>query len=440
MQKHRIQRGIRFVAALGMALTGLWQAAPARMAQAAQPAAAPAQDARPGASALCFASLNSSNTTDYSSNDHAAVQQAVDAATSGSTIKLAGTCKGVTSGTLVNITSKTLTIIGGYTTTNWAAPVSGLQTTLDANGLGRVISSTSSLWLENVIIKNGLKANDTFAEFGAGGLFAGATFLSNTTFFNNVVSDYGAYVCSEGGGGAYASGSIDIVNSSFISNASTYHGGGLWTTGRAALTGTEFYQNSADISTCGGLGAGAYLNGSESIISNGVVASHTNNTAIVIGAGTWRVQNTHFFGNTGERVLGTGMSGSVSGSILDSIFENGSCALNLMSGSGVYIEGSTFRNLVCSSSGSGGSAVNSVIPTTISGTSFISNHLTVGEGSTVLVDWDISLTINNSTFISNVGSGSGRGAAVFPKGPLEMSGSTFIGNSASGGYGSAVNF
>ena len=82
MQKHRIQRGIRFVAALGMALTGLWQAAPARMAQAAQPAAAPAQDARPAvAPALCFASLNSSNTTDYSSNDHAAVQQAVDAAT-----------------------------------------------------------------------------------------------------------------------------------------------------------------------------------------------------------------------------------------------------------------------------------------------------------------------------------------------------------------------
>ena len=70
MQKHRIQRGIRFVAALGMALTGLWQAAPARMAQAAQPAAAPAQDARPGIGLTLDAKTPASNGHTAPLNSH----------------------------------------------------------------------------------------------------------------------------------------------------------------------------------------------------------------------------------------------------------------------------------------------------------------------------------------------------------------------------------
>ncbi|MCX6016954.1 MAG: cadherin-like beta sandwich domain-containing protein, partial [Chloroflexi bacterium] len=62
------------MAALGMALTGLWQAAaPARMAQAAQPAAAPAQDARPAAAVVTRAKVKSLSKASYYANNQCAV-------------------------------------------------------------------------------------------------------------------------------------------------------------------------------------------------------------------------------------------------------------------------------------------------------------------------------------------------------------------------------
>lgn len=44
----------------------------------------------------CFVETGGDTTTDFQSSDAGAVQDAVDAATAGSTLKIAGTCAGVT--------------------------------------------------------------------------------------------------------------------------------------------------------------------------------------------------------------------------------------------------------------------------------------------------------------------------------------------------------
>ena len=69
------------------------------------------------------------------------MQQAIDAATAGATVKLAGTCKGVsTSGGNVQTARiiKNLTLEGGYASGSWVTPDPVAHpTTLDANHQAR---------------------------------------------------------------------------------------------------------------------------------------------------------------------------------------------------------------------------------------------------------------------------------------------------------------
>ena len=77
------------------------------------------------------------------------VQAAVDAATDGDTVKIAGYCTGVSIRAGVTQTvyiSKTLAMAGGYTTTNWVEPDPvGNPTMLDAEGQGRVLCITGDI-------------------------------------------------------------------------------------------------------------------------------------------------------------------------------------------------------------------------------------------------------------------------------------------------------
>jgi hypothetical protein len=71
----------------------------------------------------CFATPDN-GTTVFSSTTASAVQQAVDMAVAGATVKVAGTCAGVQTRAGTNQSvhiSTTLTLEGGYTPTNWLA-------------------------------------------------------------------------------------------------------------------------------------------------------------------------------------------------------------------------------------------------------------------------------------------------------------------------------
>ena len=69
----------------------------------------------------CFATPNGGVTV-FSTTDAAAVRQALGAASPGAIVKVAGCCAGTTNqgGNLqVALITQTLTLAGGYTTTNW---------------------------------------------------------------------------------------------------------------------------------------------------------------------------------------------------------------------------------------------------------------------------------------------------------------------------------
>lgn len=120
-----------------------------------QPASAAGQPMAALQADACLVSLNNSGSTDYSSADASAVQSAVNAANSGDTLKVAGTCAGVAtvSGEVQTVyINKNLTLQGGYTPTNWLAspdPVAN-PTVLDAQSAGGWFTSPAGvalLWI-----------------------------------------------------------------------------------------------------------------------------------------------------------------------------------------------------------------------------------------------------------------------------------------------------
>jgi fibronectin-binding autotransporter adhesin len=155
---------------------------------------------------------------------YASVQEAVNAATDGDTVQVAGTCMGT-----VSIT-KTLTLRGGYTATNWLDPIYG-PTTLDGQGLGRAIYADSAtgigVTIENLRIVNGTSGPGA----SGGGIYLGPTVeatLHNNVIYNNAASLLGGGVYNDGG-------YTEMVHNTVYSNAANVEGGGVYISGTATL-------------------------------------------------------------------------------------------------------------------------------------------------------------------------------------------------------------
>jgi len=133
------------------------------------------------------------------------VQHAVNRADPGDEIRVAtGIYTGVqaSSGmTQAVYIAKSVTIRGGYTTTNWSASFPLTQpTTLDAQGLGRVVVITSSVapTLDGLVIARGNAAGQAIdcpfihgAASGCGGgifVYAASPLIVNNIITNNVAS------------------------------------------------------------------------------------------------------------------------------------------------------------------------------------------------------------------------------------------------------------
>ena len=115
-------------------------------------------DGSPICSATCFATADN-GTTVFASADAHAVQQAVDAASAGGTVKVAGTCVGVETRAGTDQSTyidKTLTLAGSYATSNWTTSQPLTQPTiLDAAGAGRVIYASQDLTVTDMTLQNG---------------------------------------------------------------------------------------------------------------------------------------------------------------------------------------------------------------------------------------------------------------------------------------------
>jgi hypothetical protein len=166
--------------------------------------------------------------------------------------------------------SRTVTVRGGYTTTNWTTPdFIGQPTTLDAGGLGRVlvVAGDISPTLEGLGLTNGsaVGLGGLGGTDGGGGVvvISATATLSACRVFNNAAGN--------GGGGLFLESSdATLISNSVASNTAAVYGGGLLlNNSRAALSANSVASNTA--STGGGL----YLYDSAATLSANSVTANT---------------------------------------------------------------------------------------------------------------------------------------------------------------------
>nr|MDJ0755291.1 hypothetical protein [Ardenticatenaceae bacterium] len=201
----------------------------------------------------CYATID--GVTVFVDTTASPVQDAVNAANENDLIKVAGTCIGVTtqnSTTQTVLITKSVTIGGGYTHTDWNAAPNPLlyPTVLDAAGGGRVVLipdegsftvTLSNLQLingvesvnsgggvgivgagQNVLIRNTQIYSNTSANFGGGLRLNGARVaLQNSRVYSNTSQNDG------GGMSVVQGGQVTIDNSQIVSNTSGDEGGGV---------------------------------------------------------------------------------------------------------------------------------------------------------------------------------------------------------------------
>jgi len=222
---------------------------------------------------------------------YATVQAAVDAANPGDEIRVAaGIYSGVSARAGVTQTvyiSKTVTIRGGYTTANWATPNPAANlTTLDAQGLGRVLYITGDInpTMEGLRITGGDAAGlggDPWGNDAGGGVYVyeATANISNCVVYSNTAST----ASSGSGGGLFLRGSDatlsgNTVVSNTASTASYANGGGLFLWGSDATLSSNTVQGNAASTAGWGYGGGLYLLNSDATLSGNTVVSNTAST------------------------------------------------------------------------------------------------------------------------------------------------------------------
>ncbi len=202
----------------------------------------------------CYATPDD-GTTVFSGTTLQIVRSAVNAASAGATVKIAGQCTG---GPIFQrpLVDKALTLAGGYTSTDWSNPSEGKETILDGANNGRVMGIMSAtVTLRDLTIRNGS------ANLGAGIAVqdSGLT-LDNVQVVQNAASD--------SGGGIYAIDSMLIItNSSGINgNQATNNGGGLFfdntnagTRGLSFSSGIFAYNSTLSNNMAQGNGGAIYI-------------------------------------------------------------------------------------------------------------------------------------------------------------------------------------
>jgi hypothetical protein len=298
------------------------------------------------------------------------VQAAVDAADSGDIIKVAtGVYADVhmrprndvtTTGVVTQVVyiTKSVTIQGGYTTTNWATPFPVTQpTTLDAQGQGRVLYITG--YISPTIQGLRITGGNAAGEVGGGLCVYGgyATLISNTVASNTAGYGGGLYLyqsaaalngnavtsntATADGGGVYLEASTARLNNNLIAGNSASGGGGLYLYyGANTLSGNAVISNTAY-----DRGGGLSVVRSNSSLNNNTVIS---NAAINYGGGLYLFRSNAALGSN---IVNSNTVNSKGGGLFlwysDAALTNTIVTDNHANtgGSGLYIEASSPRLL-----------------------------------------------------------------------------------------------
>jgi hypothetical protein len=252
------------------------------------------------------------------------VQHAVDKAQTGDEIRIAaGTyneidCRERLS--QVVYLTKSLTILGGYTASDWTTPDPETNpTTLDAEGAGRVmvISPTVAVHLEGLRFVGGnatglggglsaaLTSEPKITDAGGGLYVLTATVtISNSVILGNTGSVTGTVPGGDVGGGLgggiyVRGGSVELRNNEIVSNTAGVnvpgYGGGIYVDrGSAVLMHNEIMSNTASLWD-DGYGGGLYLYGGvppdplprASLVDNTLQGNYASRTADGQGGGLY---------------------------------------------------------------------------------------------------------------------------------------------------------
>lgn len=231
---------------------------------------------------------------------YANVQAAVDAASPGDLIKVA---EGVYTDiharagvTQVVYITKTVTIQGGYTSTDWLTPDPTTHpTTLDAQGQGRVLYITGAI----TATLDGLRLTGGFASGATdgGGIYAAnaAPTLTGCQVFSNTASG--------GGGGLYLYySSATLISNTIISNTSSDVGGGGLYLSHSPAT---LISNTISANTVGegGCGSGLYLfHSPATLTANTISANGLADGAIYVDASAASLVRNIVTSNNGEGI------------------------------------------------------------------------------------------------------------------------------------------
>lgn len=402
----------------------------------------------------CYAQLQSTAIT------YATIQEAVNLAAPNDLVKVAGTCQGVNSqGGLTQTVylNVSLTIQGGYTTTNWVVsdPIQN-PTLVDAESEGRVLYITGNITptISNITLTGGdalgLGGGPGGTTDGGGGVYiVGAqVLLTNTRVLNNN-GQYGAgiYVNSPAtsiinstvagnlgtrGGGIFADGTPVIVQGSTIrANDVTGDGAGLFLSASAA----EILTSTLSLNTADSAGGALYAEGSPATIQGNTVTTNSAQYGggLYLDASQAILDGNRVEANSADN--GGGIYLESSPALLDSNVILGNSATN---GGGLYLELSGARavnNIIAQNQAS---AVGSGIYNLASSPDFLHSTIAANTGgvgigvfvehsspvfstmrltNTIISDHEVGLTVkagdtailNGTVWYNNVSHWSGPG-------------------------------
>jgi len=335
------------------------------------------------------------------SDCYGSVQEAVDAAVPGDEIRVAaGTYTDVhvrphdditTTGVVTQVVyiSKTLTVRGGYTATNWTVsdPVAN-PTTLDAQRQGRALYITGDIspTVEGLRITGGDAAGlggvagPTGQPFDAGGgvyVISATATLSHCWVFNN---------SAPAGGGLCMYFSDAMVSGNTVtSNTASFIGGGLCSfDSDATLNGNSFTAN-----TAGGFGGGglALMGGSPTIHGDAVIS----NTA------------------EGEHAAGGGLfvSGRSDATLINTVIANNWADGN---GAALHVSDSSVRLLhatIVHNTGGGGSGIHLHRELSLYTTAALTNTILVSHTVGIQADENTTATLHATLWHANATDWSG---------------------------------
>jgi M6 family metalloprotease-like protein len=274
---------------------------------------------------------DSGNSCLNSATPCASVQHAVDVAEVSGEIRIAAGTYTPTAGiTWTVYLSKTVVLLGGYSTSNWDTAYPLTQTTtLDAQGQGRVIYIASGQpTLQGLRLVNG----DATGLGGTWGDDGGGIYVHNgasPTIRNCIISNNSA----QRGGGLFLAQSAGIVEANLImSNTASQYGGGVLSLYSDAST---FARNVLRGNQSNYQGGGIYLYGTDSQLTNNIIVDNSaasNGSGIYIRNATLQLWHNTVARNTGGSGSGIHLDNS-NATLMNTILAGHTIGLNASAGS-----------------------------------------------------------------------------------------------------------